>query len=276
MRKLLAGLLVFVAAVLVPVAVGAVWAKQTVTDQDRYLAVAATVSEVPQVRQEFRDRLVAAVVARINAEPMTADLLERAVTRAVDRVMESERFAELWLEMNRVVHAHVTGVLAGESDEFELTADGTLTMSLAPVVDALAAQLEQLGVSVPPGLVTDETVVLARSPELVRVQEGHGAILLAAAWLPVGCAVGLGLGLLLARRRAPALFLAGLLGAGASVALQLLLGKVPGALDDAVATAVAAALLASLEPWLWATAVAAAGVGLLAGIATIGLRGRRT
>lgn len=276
LRRILAGLLVAVAAVLAPVAVAAVWAKQTVTDQERYLAVVSEVSSVPAVQQEVRSRVVGAILERIDPGPLTAALVESAVTRAVERVFGHERFGELWLGLNRVVHAQVTGVLAGESAEFELSDDGTLTMRIGPVVEALAAQLEELWVEVPPGLPTDETVVLVQSRDLVLAKTAHDLLELAAAWLPLVCVVALCVGLFLVGPRAPALFVAGLVTVGVAVALVLALHKLLATLDEVVAREVASALLGSLAPWLWATAVVGGIVAVVAGAAGLVRRGSRT
>ncbi|GAB3818875.1 hypothetical protein GCM10028820_21950 [Tessaracoccus terricola] len=276
LRRMLAGLLVAVAAVLAPVAVAAVWTKQTVTDQERYLDVVSEVSAVPSVQQEVRGRVVEAIVHRIDPGALTAALVDRAVTRAVESVFSHERFGELWLGLNRVVHAQVTGVLAGESAEFELSDDGTLAMRIGPVVEALAAQLEEFGVEVPPGLATDETVVLVQSRDLVLAQSAHDLLVLAAAWLPLVCVVGLCLGLLLVERRAQALFVAGLVTAGVAVALVLALQKLLATLDDVVAREAASTLLASLSPWMWATAVVGGIVAVVAGVVGVVIRQARS
>lgn len=266
LRRMVAGFLVALTAVLIPVAVGAVWAKQTVTNQDRYLEVVSAVSGVPDVRQEVRDQVVGGIVARIDPGTLTAAVVERAVARAVDRVLDDERFGDFWLGLNRVVHAQVTGVLVGDSAEFELSEDGTLTMALGPVVEALAGQLEELGVTVPPGFAADESVVIVRSPELATAQSAYDALVVAAAWLPLVCVVGLCVGLLLVRRRAEALLVAGLVTAGVGVALILALRALVASLDHVVAQEVGVTLLGSLEPWLWTTAAIAVLVAFGAGI----------
>lgn len=275
LRRLVAGLLVALAAVLTPVAVGAVWTKQTVTDQDRYLAVVSGVSQEPQVRREFRDRVVAAILERVDLHGVAEALAERAVSGAVDTVFTHERFSEFWLGLHRVVHAQVTGVLTGDSEEFQLSEDGTLTMALGPLVEALAEQLEDRGVSLPPDLVGDQSVVLVRSADLVRVQEAYGRLVLAAAWLPLVCVVALCVGLLLVRRRAQGLMVAGLVAAAVSAALVVALRVLGGTLSGAVPGRLAERLLASLEPWLWTTAGIAAVVGLAAGTAAAVLRRER-
>lgn len=272
LRRTLAAVLVAVAAVLAPVAVAAVWTKQTVTDQDRYLEVVSSVSEVPQVQKDVRDRVVAAVVERLDVDPLARALVGRAVSEAVDRVITDDWFSAFWLGVNRVVHAQVTGVLAGDSAEFELSEDGTLTMRLGPVVEALTRQLGDRGLSIPSDLLGDRSVVLVRSADLALVQDAYDLAMVAAAWLPLVCVLALCVGLYLVRRRAQALMVAGIVAAAVSVALVVALDVMLGTLDELIAREVAGTFFAALEPWLWTTAAVSAVVALLSGAAAIGRR----
>lgn len=266
MRKVLAGLLVAVAAILAPVAVTAVWLDQTVTEPDRYLEVVSTVSALPEVREQVRDAVVDAVVDHVNpGGGPGANLVRRAVGVAVDRVLGGERFAAFWLEANRAVHAQVTGTLAGSNPLVELTPDGTLTMNLRTVADAMADQLASLGIEIDDILGDDDTVVLLQNnTELVMVQTGYDLLRLAARWLPWICGVALVLGLLLARRRFEALTVGALVTTAATLALIVALTLVTGGLEAVIAMRLATTLWATLEPWLWTLVAVAAAVALVA------------
>lgn len=266
MRRLMSGLLALLAGIVAPVAVATVWLERTVTEPDRYLEVVSTVSAEPEVQQAVKDQLVVAVLGRVEPGPLAAPLVERAVTQAVDRVLADERFPAFWLDLNRAVHAQVTGTLSGQGATADLAPDGTLTVHLGPIVEALTEQLVAAGIPVPAELATDESVELVRSPELARAQTAYDALVLAAMVLPWVVGGVLLLALLLARRRGMVLVVAGITSAAVGFALLVVAQQFAIALRPVVAETLATTMAASLEPTLLVTVAVSAGVAALGGL----------
>ncbi|WP_454049457.1 hypothetical protein [Cellulomonas sp. Marseille-Q8402] len=130
-RAAAATALIVVAALLAPVAVVAVWARDLVTDTDRYLATVGPLVDEPQVQSAVVNRVTGAIVDAADLEGLAAegvavveglDLPPRVAAVAgtlqgplvdavtgfvrdiVDRVVTSDAFEAVWDEANRAVH----------------------------------------------------------------------------------------------------------------------------------------------------------------------------
>lgn len=266
MRTLVAGLVALLAGIIAPLAVATVWTERTVTEPERYLEVVSAVSAEAEVQQAVRDQLIEVVLERVDPGPLAAPLVERAVTRAVDRVLADERFPAFWLDLNRAVHAQVTGTLSGQGATADLAPDGTLTVHLGPIVEALTEQLTAAGIPVPAELATDESVELVRSPELALVQSSYDGLVLAstvAPWVGIGMLV---LALALARRRAMALVVAGITSAAVGFSLLVVVQQFAISLQPVVAEKLATTMVSSLEPALLVTVAVSAGMAALGGL----------
>ena len=152
----LAGLLVVVGCLMVPVAATAWWTKATVTDSDTFVSTVAPVAADPTVQaraeqqivdqvmgwvddQQIVERSVDALAAqgapprvaaalRLLAEPLR-DRLERRVQQVATRVVESEEFQTAFEESLRSVHEQLVTIVEGKADDTDLLsagADGTV------------------------------------------------------------------------------------------------------------------------------------------------------
>lgn len=309
-------MLVVLGALLAPVAAAATWARGIVSDTDRYLAAVGPLADDPQVRDAVTDRVSAAVVDGLRLEQLAADatdaiaaldlppraseaveslrgpLVDAAtgyVRGVVGRVVDSDAFATVWSAANREVHRQLAAVLRGDPDALaRVDADGTLTVDLGGVVDAVRQRLSAAGFSVvdrlPP---VDASFAVLRSADLVRAQEAYRALDAAATWSPWAALVLLAGAVALARDRPRALAVVGLAVAGAVALLLVALvagrswyaGSLPPAVQrpdvavvvyDQVLSGLRAALLQVLTA---AVVVAAAGA---VGVVTRGGRARRT
>ncbi|WHP17181.1 hypothetical protein [Cellulomonas sp. ES6] len=322
-RAAAAVVLVVLGALLTPVAVAASWGRGLVADTDRYLAAVGPLAEDAQVREAVTDRVTAAVVDGLRLERLAADatsaiaaldlppraseaveslrgpLVDAAtgyVRGVVGRVVDSDAFATVWTTANREVHRQLAAVLRGDPGALaRIDADGTLTVDLGGVVDAVRQRLSAAGFAVVDRLpAVDATFAVLRSADLVRAQEAYRALDAAATWSPWAAVALLAGAVALARGRVRALAVVGLAVAGAVALLLVALvagrswyaGSLPPAVQrpdvavvvyDQVLSGLRAALLRVLAA---AVVVAAAGaVGLAArggraGRALRALRGR--
>jgi hypothetical protein len=204
--------LLVVAGLLAPVAVVASWARDLVTDTDRYLAVVGPLARDPQVRAAVTERVAQAVVEAVDVPGLAADAtaavaglglppraagaveslqgpLATAVTGfvrdTVARVVGSDRFATAWDRANREVHARLGAVLRGDPDaRATIGDDGTLTVDLSGVVAAVREALSAAGFTVVDRLPTiDVRLPLLTRTELVQARDAYRVLDAVGAWL---------------------------------------------------------------------------------------------
>ncbi len=135
--------LIVLGALLAPVAVVAVWAKDLVTDTDRYLATVGPLVDDPQIQGAVTNRVTGAIVEAADLDGLASDavtaveglglpprvaalagslqapLVDAAtnvIRRAVDAVVTSDVFEAVWDEANRTVHDQLNAVLRGDPD----------------------------------------------------------------------------------------------------------------------------------------------------------------
>lgn len=251
-RVTAAVVLVVVAALLAPVAVVATWARGLVTDTDRYLATVAPLVDEPQIQQAVTNRVTGAIVDAIDLEQLAADAtaavaelglpprlatavdslqgpLVNAATnfvhQAVERLVTSDAFDAAWTEANRTAHEQLVGVMQGDPDAIaSIDAQGTLTVDLTTVIEAVTSALSARGFTIVDRLPTiNASFPLVQSADLVRLQNAYGWLDLLGTWLPWIVVLLLAGGVLLARNRSRALVVAGLTLAGAMLLLGVAL-----------------------------------------------------
>jgi hypothetical protein len=251
-RVTAAVVLVVLAALLAPVAVVATWARDLVTDTDRYLATVAPLAQDPQIQGAVTNRVTGAIVDAIDLDQLAADatgavaglglpprvagaveslqgpLVDAAtnfVRQTVDRVVTSDAFADVWTAANRTVHSQLNAVLSGDPDAIaSIDASGTLTVDLTDVIDSVRAALSDAGFTIIDRLPQiSASFPLMQSADLVRAQNAYRVLDVLGTWL-VWVVLGLlAAGVLLARHRARALVVAGLVLAGAMLLLGVAL-----------------------------------------------------
>jgi hypothetical protein len=248
-RASAAVVLILLGALLAPVAVVATWARGLVTDTDRYLATVGPLVDDPQVQSAVTTRVTGAIVEAIDLDQLAADAtgavaglglpprvsgaveslqgpLVGAATnfirQAVDRVVTSDVLDTVWTTANRTVHDQLNAVLRGDPDAVaSISADGTLTVDLTDVVNAVRQQLSDAGFTIVDRLPQiNATFPLMQSADLVRAQNVYQLVDVLGTWLVWVALALLAGGVLLSRHKARALVVAGL----ALAASMLLLG----------------------------------------------------
>jgi hypothetical protein len=300
-RGLVAGVLLLVAAALVPVSTTAWWLRHDVVPASAYVEAVtplatdpAVVDEVEQqlVRQAMRavddarvvDRIEAAldsgllppaVARQLRALRVDTDARVRAlVARAVRDVVESPGFVPVWQAANRSAHRQVVRVLSGGSGSVTVRPDSTVDVRLGALSADLERQLAARGLPFASALPrVDATVPVGDLQGLRRARTAYAALDTYGGVLPLVTGVLLLLGLVAARRRGLALAVTAtlaLLGLGVTF-LALLGGRavylrsVPDSVSTASATAFFDAVTAGLRRDLLWVALAA-GVLLVLGV----------
>jgi hypothetical protein len=150
--------LVVVATVLAVVSVVTTWVRTQALDTEVWVATSSELLDEPQVTDALSRFLTDQLFFQVDVAAELEDLLpgplaglaaplvgalREPATNAVDRVIESDRFATLWVEANRRSHTALVTVLREESTAAVSTDDGTIVLALRP---ALVMVGEELGV----------------------------------------------------------------------------------------------------------------------------------
>ncbi len=247
-RSTLAVVLLLLGALLAPVAVIASWAGGLIDDTDRWVETVAPLADDPAVQQAVTNRITTAIVDAVGVDdlateatsalaglglpPRVSTLVESLqaplasaatdfVRRGVERVVTSDAFSTAWTEANRAAHEQLVAALRGDPDALaSIGADGTLSVQLATVVDAVTQLLVDRGFTILERLpAIDASFPLMQSADLVRLQSAYRLLHAAGTWLPWVSLLLLAGGVLASRHRSRALVVAGLALAGAMLLL---------------------------------------------------------
>jgi hypothetical protein len=150
-RRVAAALFVVLSIVAFAAAVPAAWARRTVLETDRYVAVVAPLPEDPAVREYLSRTITTSIFDALSVEERLREALsERAprltflagplangvrgfVQDRVEGIVSSEGFATYWADANRFVHEQL--VLALEGEGSVVVTDGKVVLNLLPIVN---------------------------------------------------------------------------------------------------------------------------------------------
>ncbi|HYO38821.1 MAG TPA: hypothetical protein VER39_04105 [Nocardioidaceae bacterium] len=283
MRSLLAGVLLLLGALLVPVSTAGWWLRETIVPVDGYLEAVTPLAGNDEVRTAVVDEVVEQTEATVGDQlpGVVAEQLRPLVRAATARVVEDPAFVSGWQAANRDLHAQVVGLLSDGSAPDRSGAD-VVEIRLDTLTDGVRDELVDSGVPFADQLpATDATLPLGSTADL---EQARGAYSLLERWgpvLPVAAVALLVAGLALARRRGAALAgtavltLVGLGVAGAALVLGRVayLERLPSGIPRPAASAVFDTVTAGLRQDLLVVAVVAL-VALVVGLLTSRL-GRR-
>ena len=276
MRSLLAFVLLLLGGLMVPAATAGWWLRDTVVPQAAYVDTVAPLASDPDVQDAVRAKLLKETTASLGAlPPALADQVEPLVERATTVVVRSPAFEEAWRESNRAAHKQIVGALTGDSDSVGVRSGDTVELRLGPLTAAVREQVDKAGLPLSGAIPrTDTTYPIGSTEELGRAQTAFGLFKDYGRALPVVAAVLIVLGLVLARRRGPALAgtavvaLAGLglLWLGLGVGREAYLAELPAAVPEAAGAAYYDILTADLRTLIGYVAAGAAVAAVLGAV----------
>ena len=155
---------------------------------------------------------------------MSAALVDY-VDQTVHEYVASDQFRQQWEALNRAAHPAVSAVLTGGNTDFLAVDTGTISLDLAPVVNAVIARLDERGVTVFDQLQVDQldtTFVIFESDELAQIQGLVDRLESLSIAFPILALVALGGFVGLTPRRRQALIVAGV-SLATTMAIALLL-----------------------------------------------------
>jgi hypothetical protein len=289
-RRILAAVLIVISCVLIPISGLAIWVRNQLLDTGRYVetvtplaqnqAIIDTASQ--RITQTLFDNVDVAQVAK-DALPARADFLagplaagtKQLVEQLSVRVLESDRFQQVWVDANRIAHTQVENALTGGGKVIS-TRNGKVSIDLSAVYQVVKQALADRGISIFDKIPINALSLrfeLFDAKSLGQAQTGVDLLRKAAWVLPVLAFVLLGVGLWLSPHRRKTLVRWGIgvatavaiLGAAITIGRYFYLDAVVSAtLPRATAAAVFDILVRYLRQGVRAVAVAALLVALIA------------
>jgi hypothetical protein len=249
-RTIVATLLIVVACVLAPLGVVAVWARNQVTNTDRYVATVAPLAEDPAIQQAITDKIttqvftyidvkglttqaVQALSSRGNLPPQVADQLQalagpiangvESFTRSqVARIVQSQAFADAWVQANRLAHDELVKALTGEGGGAVTVTGDSVSVNLAAFIQTVKQQLTAAGFTLAARIPeVNASFTVFQSADIARVRSAFNLLNTLGIWLPVIVLILLALGVYVAKDHRRALVGAGLGVAAGMVVLAL-------------------------------------------------------
>ena len=182
-RRWLSTTLLVLGCIFAPLSIHGVWLHNTLLNTDQYVSTVGPLARNPDVQNALAIRASNALVNGTDLQPRLrsalpsgADFIIPIITNNLRsftynvalKVVQSDKFAQLWENLNRRVHTRLVDVLRGQG-RF-VNNQGQVTIDVHNVVDKVNAALEKVGVS---GLSTsgrNEQLVLFRSSTLASAQ----------------------------------------------------------------------------------------------------------
>lgn len=232
--SVLSAVLIVVGLLLAPIAVVSSWAKVQLSSADQFVATFAPLADDPAVQDYISAQLVTAIEENVDIPGITADLFDglkqlglpprasdalglleapavagvkNLVATAVDRLVASDAFADLWAGALRVSHNQLTATLEGDPNA-ALTVNGSneLGIQIGPLVEEVKKRLVAQGFGFAANIPAVQlTVVIATADAFTTVQLVYNLAIAVGSWVPFLALVLLAAGILLARRRVGAL-----------------------------------------------------------------------
>jgi hypothetical protein len=161
-RRILAATLIVVSCLLAPLSVAAIWLRNAILSTDRYVETVAPLATDQAIIDAAAADLTATLFRNVDVEDEARDALPdraqflaaplaagiRVLTEQLaQRALESEAFADVWDEANRVAHEQVVAVLTGDGDVIS-TRDGRVVLDLSAIVTVVRELLRDRGVTI--------------------------------------------------------------------------------------------------------------------------------
>ena len=260
--------------VLAPIAVVGVWAGNQITDTGRYVATVQPLIDDPAIQNVLTDKITNEVISQLNltgtVDQAAAQLQSRGLTRistllttfgpqitsavtgfihsTVHTVISSQAMATAWVQVNTIAHQAVVKLLSGQGNGTLTSANGQITLNLAPLIAVVKQDLVARGFSLASNIpIVNATVPLFQAKDLGKAQAGYRLVSDLKIVLPILALVLLAAGVFVARGRRRALIVVGLgvaasmvvLAIGLLIARTIYLNSVPASVlpSDAAAAA---------------------------------------
>jgi hypothetical protein len=243
-RTIVAVLLIVVGCVLAPLAGVAVWARNQVTNTDRYVRTVAPLAADPAIQAAMADQITTQIFTYLDVQGLTDQTVDALAARGlrpqvadqlrgfagplasgiqsfvgteVDKIVQSQAFADAWTQANRLAHQALVKALTGQGSEAVTVEGDTVTLNLAPFIETVKQRLVASGFSLAARIPqVNASFVLFDVKNLTQARSAFDLLNTLGIWLPIIAIVLLGIGVSVAKdhRRA-------LVGAAVGVAVAM-------------------------------------------------------
>jgi hypothetical protein len=243
-RTIVAVLLIVLGCVLAPLAGVAVWARNQVTNTDRYVRTVAPLAADPAIQAAVADQITAQIFTYLDVQGLTNQVVDALAARGlrprvadqlrgfaaplasgiqsfvrteVGKIVQSQAFADAWVQANRVAHQALVKALTGQGGGAVTVEGDTVNLNLAPFIETVKQRLVASGFGLAERIPeVNASFVLFDVKNLTRARSAFDLLNTLGIWLPIIALVLLGVGVFVAKdhRRA-------LVGAASGVAVAM-------------------------------------------------------
>lgn len=212
-RRVIAALLIIIASVLAPFAVGALWAERTITTTQTFTETLAPLADDPIVRETVATEVSTAIIEALDAQTRAEDLLgglegplaglrsERgldsviaaaiasgvndAITSGVEAYVDSDRFGRGWELLTTGLQEQFVALLENRDPDSAVTLrEGEIILDTGVALERIQEQLAEQGVPFVGALgIPGREIVLADAPNLQLVADALSIFMPIATWL---------------------------------------------------------------------------------------------
>jgi hypothetical protein len=212
-RTIVASLLIVVACVLAPLSLVAVWTRNQVTNTDRYVATVTPLADDPAIQNAIADQITAQVFTYIDVKGLTTQTLDALASRGlpprladqldalavpiangvqdftrtqVGKIVQSQAFADAWVQANRAAHQALVKALTGQGDGTVTVQNDTVSVNLAAFIQTVKQQLTAAGFSLAARIPeVNASFVLFQSADIPKVRSAFNLLNTLGVWLPL-------------------------------------------------------------------------------------------
>lgn len=163
-RSVTAVVLLVIGTLLLPVGVIGHWAYRTFTDNDRWVATVAPLTENPEIQTGIADTVTDSLITSDDAAAQVEEWFPKApaglvstvsegvvtaVNAAVTKLVATDQFSALWAGANSDVQKAAMALLNNEPPPSLSVQDGDLVLNLDVVRQNVRTQMETKGINLP-------------------------------------------------------------------------------------------------------------------------------
>lgn len=193
-RSIAAAVLMVLATVLFAPSVVAFWGNRTVNDTEQYLETVGPLASTPEMQQALSQQISGAILARTDAEtflrnaladvikqyPATEKLIgplaaafDAAIREVVNRLVTSQAFQDIWIEVNRIAQLGFIAALKGDPNGPVQLQGDQVVLDLTVVIDEVKKELVNRGFAFAANIqidVKNSQIVLVTAPQLAQLR----------------------------------------------------------------------------------------------------------
>jgi hypothetical protein len=161
-RRWIAGALIVISCILAPISVLAIWVRNQVLNTDRYVANVKPLATNPSVISTASTNITNELFNQVDVEHLAEEALpsrasflaapiasglRTVIEQATTRIMETDRFQQVWVQANRLAHEQLVKALTNQGHAVK-TENGHIVLDLSALVTQVRDQLVDSGITI--------------------------------------------------------------------------------------------------------------------------------